>query len=150
MPGPSPAPTKLKLLKGVKPCRINQNEPRPKSVSGKIPQGWGKDMSDIAKRFWKSNAPQRVAMGLLTEADLPAFRVMCELYNDFIQLTNIIRKEGRTYKAGLKIFKRPEVSILEKVVDSLLKYLVQFGMVPHGRSRIALPPEIPEDDGDLD
>ena len=150
MPGPSPAPTKLKLLKGVKPYRINQNEPKPKSVSGKIPSGWALHMSDIAKRFWKANAPRLAAIGMLTQADLHAFRVLCGLYSDYVQLTNIIKKVGWTYMSGKIPKKRPEVAILEKVVDNLLKYFAQFGMVPSGRSRIAIPPEMPEDDGDLD
>ena len=150
MPGPSPAPTKLKLLKGVKPYRINQNEPKPKSVSGNIPRGWGAHMSDIAKRFWKANAPRLVNAGVLTEADLHAFRVLCGLYSDYIKLTNIIKKVGMTYLSGKLPKKRPEVAILEKVVDNLLKYFAQFGMVPSGRSKIALPPDIPVDDGDLD
>ena len=150
MPGPSPAPTKLKLLKGVKPYRINQNEPKPKSVSGSVPQGWGAHMSDIAKRFWKVNAKRLANAGVLTEADLHAFRVLCDLYSDYIQLKNIIRKMGMTYLSGTIPKKRPEVAILEKIIDNLLKYFAQFGMVPSGRSKIELPPEIPEDDGDLD
>ncbi len=32
MPGPAPEPTRLKLLKGLKPYRINKNEPKPRAV----------------------------------------------------------------------------------------------------------------------
>lgn len=150
MPGPSPAPTALKLIKGVKPYRINQNEPKPKSVSGKIPAGWALHMSDIAIRFWKKNAPRLATAGILTEADLYAFRVLCELYACWIQITNKIRKEGETFKTGTMWKKRPEVAIREDAEKRLLSYFAQFGMVPSGRSRISLPPEMPEDDGDLD
>ena len=155
MPGPSPAPTKLKLLKGVKPYRINQNEPKPKSVSGKIPQGWALHMSDIAIRFWKKNAPRLVAAGILTDVDLYAFRILCELYASWIQLINKIRKEGEVYETQnqqkQKVWKKyPGVAIREDIEKRLMQYFAQFGMVPSGRSKIALPPEMPEDDGDLD
>ena len=68
----------------------------------------------------------------------------------YIKLTNIIRNTGMTYLSGYNPNKRPEVAILEKLVDNLLKYFAQFGMVPSGRSKIELPPEIPEDAGYLD
>jgi len=149
MPGPSPAPTKLKLLKGVKPYRINQNEPKPKSVSGNIPPGWGAHMSTGAKRFWKRNAPRLAKMGMLTEADLNSFRVLCELYTSWVQIVNTIRKVGETYKTHNQTHetvykKRPEVPIREDIEKRLLSYFAQFGMVPSGRSRIAIPPEMPE------
>ena len=149
MPGPSPAPTKLKLLKGVKPYRINQNEPKPKSVSGNIPPGWGAHMSTGAKRFWKRNAPRLAKMGMLTEADLNSFRVLCELYTSWVQIVNTIRKVGEVYKTHnqakeMVYKKRPEVPIREDIEKRLLSYFAQFGMVPSGRSRIAIPPEMPE------
>ena len=53
-PGPAAEPRELKLLKGVRPARINENEPKPQSVSGKLPPGWGAHMSDVAKTFWKT------------------------------------------------------------------------------------------------
>ena len=80
-PGPRAAPTALKLLKGVRPARINDKEPKPKSVSGAIPTGWGAHMSDGAKRFWERYAPVLSKLGVLTEADLPAFRVLAEQWS---------------------------------------------------------------------
>ena len=149
MRGAVPAPTALKLLKGVRPARINQNEPKPKLTSGNIPRGWALHMSDIAKRFWKKNAPRLVTIGILTEADLYSFRILCELYASWIQTTNRIRKIGETYQTGTIWKKRPEVSIREDLEKRLLSYLQQFGMVPSGRSRISLSPEMPDGNGDL-
>ncbi len=110
MPGPSSEPVALKLLKGVKPYRINQNEPKPKSVSGAIPKGWALWMSDIAKRFWKRNASRIAAAGVLTEADLDSFRILCELYSSWIQVTNRIRKVGETFKTGTMWKKRSSLA----------------------------------------
>jgi len=154
MRGAAPAPTGLKLLKGVRPARINQNEPKPKSVSGNIPRGWALHMSDIAKRFWKQNGPRLAAAGILTDVDLYAFRILCELYASWVQLINKIRKEGEVYQTvnqqKQKVWKKhPGVAIREDIEKRLIQYFAQFGMVPSGRSRIALPPEIPGDDEDL-
>ena len=94
MKGPAPAPTALKLLKGVRPARINKNEPKPKSHSGVMPPGWGAHMSEGAKRFWKQYAPVLSDLGLLTEADLPAMRVMAELWAKWESMVDVSGEAG--------------------------------------------------------
>lgn len=154
MRGRFPEPTKLKLLKGTRSSRINKNEPQPKSVSAAIPPGWAKFMSGTAKRYWGRYAPALSELGVLTEVDLPAFRILCELYSVFVRLTNILNKKGLTYEAkaksgGVLIRSRPELTMLNEVETRYLQYAAQFGITPATRGRISLaPPD--EDDEDLD
>lgn len=141
MKGPTPTPTKLKLLKGVRPCRINKNEPKPKAASSAIPSGWGRWMSDGAKRFWKRYAPILKELGLLTEIDLSSLRILCELNNDFVRLSNLLRKKGETYETTNAqkekvVKKRPEVDMKKDIETRYLAYLQQFGMSPASRTRI--------------
>ena len=155
MPGPQPAPTALKLLKGVRPARINQNEPKPRVASANIPAGWGAQMSVAAKSFWKRNAQKLVALGLLTEIDLNAFRALCEIWSDWATVRRLLKKSGMIYQTTNaqkeKVFKqRPEVKLMIDLEKELKVYLELFGMAPAPRSRIAAEPPLNLDDEDLD
>ena len=133
MPGPQPAPTALKILKGTRPARINQKEPKPKSHSGTMPPGWGSHMSDGAKRFWQRYAPILSKLGILTEADLPALRIMAELYSKWIRLTNRINRTHIKLEDEL-IYLRA----LDKLETQLLRYLQHFGMTATSRGKITV------------
>ncbi len=155
MPGPQPAPTQLKLLKGVRPARINQNEPEPRAVSASMPQGWGRHMSGAAKRFWKRNAQKLVDLGLLTEIDLNAFRTLCETWADLVHVRGLVKKCGMVYtttnaqeETVHKV--RPEVRLLIDMEKQLKVYLELFGMAPAPRGRISASPVGGLEDGDLD
>ena len=155
MPGPQPLPTNLKLLKGVKPYRINQNEPKPRVASAAIPPGWDAHMSPGAKRFWKRNAQKLIDLGLLTELDLNAFRVLCEKWADWVYIRRLLKKSGMIYEttnaAKEKVFKqRPEVNLVIDMEKQLKTYLELFGMAPAPRSRISTESPSSSDDGDLD
>ena len=151
MPGPMPAPTNLKLLKGVRPCRINQNEPKPRVASANMPPGWGAQMSEVAKRFWKRNAQKLIALGLLTEIDLNAFRALCEIWGDWIGIRKLLKKNGMIYEttnaAKEKVFKmRPEVKLVIDIEKQLKSYLELFGMAPAPRGKISAESPLNLDD----
>jgi len=144
-PGPRAAPTALKLLKGVRPARINDKEPKPKSVSGAIPTGWGAHMSDGAKRFWERYAPVLSKLGVLTEADLPAFRVLAEQWSRWVATQKLIKTEEdpKLLLATMRIADRIETQIL--------RYLQEFGMTASSRGKIVVMGQSEdEDEGFLD
>ena len=143
MPGPAPAPTALKILKGVRPARINQDEPKPQSHSGVLPPGWGAWMSPGAKRFWKRYAPMLSRLGILTETDPPAFRMTAELWAKWIRLTNIVNK-GKLKPADELAYLR----ILNNIETQMLRYLQQFGMTASSRGRISIGDRPEEEEPD--
>jgi len=155
MPGPMPAPTAVKKLKGVRPARINQNEPQPLPASANIPAGWGAQMSQAAKRFWKRNAQKLVGLGLLTEIDLNAFRALCEIWGDWVNIRKLLKKSGMIYEttnaAKEKVYKvRPEVKLLIDIEKQLKSYLELFGMAPAPRGKISAEAPMGLPDEDLD
>jgi len=156
MPGPQPAPTALKVLKGVRPARINQNEPKPRVASANMPAGWGAQMSIGAKSFWKRNAQKLVDLGLLTEIDLNAFRALCEIWADWVKIRGLLKKSGMTYYTkndeGEMLMRKacPEVKLMIDLEKQLKSYLELFGMAPAPRSRIAAEKPLNLDDEDLD
>ncbi len=151
MKGPTPAPTALKLLKGVRPARINKNEPKPPGVTGMIPQGWALHMSDGAKRFWKKNAPILARLGVLTEVDLEAFRAMAEAYAQILLCNNVVRRKGIVYEndKGNPVM-RPEAKLLINLETQYREFAKQFGMVPGERGRLHVGNEGEAEDSDLD
>jgi len=155
MPGPQPAPTALKVLKGVRPARINQNEPKPRTASANMPTGWGAQMPIAAKSFWKRYAQKLIDLGLLTEVDLDTFRILCELIAQRKELKKIIKKNGYTYKTKNQYWEtmykaRPEVGMLDKVNSQIRQYLIMFGMAPAPRGNISAEAPLHLDDEDLD
>ncbi len=144
--GPTAAPTKLKLLKGVRPARINDKEPRPKSVSGVVPPGWGAHMSAGAKRFWKKYAPVLSNLGVLTEADLPAFRVLAEQWSRWVSSHTLMKRSDSDPKLQLAYMR-----MADKIETQMLRYLQEFGMTPSGRGKIVVVGQSDdEDEGFLD
>jgi len=156
MPGPMPVPTAVKKLKGVRPARINQNEPHPLPASANIPAGWGVGMSEGAKKFWKRNAQRLVDQGLLTEIDLNTFRVLCETWSDWVRARKELKKSGMTYvtkNSDGKIMMRkmcPEVKLLIDIAKQLKSYLELFGMAPAPRGKISAEAPLNLDNGYLD
>ena len=151
-----PAPTALKKLKGVRPARINQNEPHPLPASANLPAGWGAQMSQAAKGFWKRNAQRLVDQGLLTEIDLNTFRVLCETWSDWVRARKELKKSGMTYvtkNSDGKIMMRkmcPEVKLLIDIAKQLKSYLELFGMAPAPRGKISAEAPMGLPDEDLD
>lgn len=151
MKGPSPQPTALKLLKGVRPVRINKNEPKPPSVTGAIPKGWALHMSEGAKRFWKKNAPILARLGVLTEVDLEAFRTMAEVHAQIVLCNSVVKRKGVVYEndKGNPVT-RPEANLLIKLEAQYREFAKQFGMVPGERGRLHVGGEGEAEDSDLD
>ena len=150
-----PAPTAVKKLKGVRPARINQNEPQPLPASANIPAGWGAQMSDVAKRFWKRNAQRLVDLGLLTEIDLDTFRILSDLIAERKELIKIVKKYGHIYTTkndkGEVLHKaNPAVAMKDKIDSQARQYLMLFGMAPAPRGRISAEPPLDLGDEDLD
>ncbi len=142
--GPAAAPTKLKLLKGVRPARINDKEPKPRSVSGVLPQGWGAHMSAGAKRFWKRYAPVLSNLGVLTEADLPAFQVLCSLRARWIRMEGLTWKHEKNPKLHLAYNRSANL-----IETQMLRYMQEFGMTPSGRGKISIVGQSDDEDGDF-
>ena len=142
--GPTAAPTALKILKGVRPARINREEPKPASHSGKLPAGWAAQMTRDAKAFWVQYAPMLADLGVLTAADLPAFRVLSELWATWLQAKRSVAGEEDP-KIALSYMR-----MADKTEAQMLRYFSEFGMTASSRGKIVVVGKAEEDDGFLD
>jgi phage terminase small subunit len=114
--GRRPAPTKLKLLRGVGKHRINTQEPQPPPVGEVAAPA---TLSAAAREVWARTAPVCLAMGTLTVADVTPFGTWCELQARFEQACR--QKNERR---------------MIVLADKLRHYYALFGLEPVSRSRI--------------
>jgi phage terminase small subunit len=113
--GPAPAPTALKILKGVQPKRINKREAL---IPGKIPAP--PDVLDEEARMeWHRLAPLLEPAGLLTLVDRMGLTIVCVAWSDYIAAR----------RTGTKTDRRSAFTQLRQI-------LPEFGLTPSSRSRI--------------
>lgn len=135
--GRKPTPTNLKVLRGNPGKRpLNKDEPKPPPIAPKCPSHLDKE----AKKEWRRIAPELEKLGLLTRIDMAALAAYCQAYGRWIEAESMIRKHGMLVKTpnGFPVMS-PFLTIVNKALDQMKSYLVEFGLSPSSRSRINLP-----------
>jgi phage terminase small subunit len=125
--GPAPAPTAIKLLKGVQPKRLNKREAL---VPGDIPNP--PDILDAeGAAEWQRLAPLLEAAGLLTLVDRMGLTAVCLAWSDYVAAR-----------------RQPKATQRREAFSHLMRVLQEFGLTPSARSRIQV--NRPEPASDLD
>lgn len=144
MAGAKPKPTALKLLQGTaQPCRMNKNEPKPKSDAVKMPVG----LSVEAKKCWKQVSKHLKDAGVLTNLDIHALSLYCEAFARWNDANNKLKKYGTVIKApsGFPV-QSPYLAIANKAFDQMRVMLVEFGMTPSSRTKVSVAESSPSSD----
>ena len=103
-------------------------------------------MSAGAKRFWAKYAPILSNLGVLTEADLPALRVLAEQWSRWL-VTQGLMNAGVDDPKLLLAYMR----MSDKLEVQMLRYLQEFGMTASSRGKIVVVGQSDdEDEGFLD
>ncbi len=150
--GPAPKPAHLKLLEGNPGKRPIRVEPKPKPVAPKCPSWLDRE----AKREWKRVAPELEKLGLFTQIDGASLAAYCQAVSTMIraqkELQAHIKATGKmtityTNKAGAENeVPHPAVKIFEDAAKLVKAYVVEFGLTPAARTRMATPPAKEEED----
>lgn len=146
--GRKPKPTHLKRIEGNRGKRpLPQNEPQPEAARPNKPR----DLSGEGSRLWDAACDALEDMGVLTKADGPALRMMCETWARYFEARRIVNAYGSlTYEnesdGGILIKKNPAVGIMENAERSLRSWFSEFGMTPAARSRVEKALEDGEED----
>ena len=135
MPGAKPKPTALKLLQGNPGKRpLNKNEPKPAVAIPDCPD----HLSDMAKVHWHDVAGKLLAAKILTVIDGDALTMYCETYARWVDANDHIKKFGMVVKAPSGYpCQSPYLSISNKAFEQMKSILVEFGMTPSSRTKIA-------------
>ena len=137
MPGRKPLPNNIKRLHGTdQPCRMNDNEPQPIASIPRAPSHLSKD----AKTEWKRMSKTLYNLGLLTEIDRAALAAYCQAYGRWVESEKNVQKYGTVMISPDKGWpvQSPYLSIANKALEQMHKYLVEFGMTPSSRSKISV------------
>jgi P27 family predicted phage terminase small subunit len=147
MRGRKPKPTKLKLLEGNPgKRRINTEEPQPPKGTPEPPNF----LDEEARAEWFRTATILQEMGLLSLADRSALAAYCTAYSRWVAAEAQVKKYGTIVKSPNKGFpmKSPYLTVADQSLETMRKFMVEFGLTPSSRSRIRTPGSAKADDLD--
>ena len=139
MRGRKPKPTALKLIEGNPGKRpINGHEPKPSAARPTCPS----HLSPTAKAEWKRLAGELHRIGLLTQADRTALAAYCQAYGKWVEAEKKLAGTPTLLKMPSGYIQlSPWVTISNKQMELMVKYMVELGLTPSSRSRMAGLPE---------
>ena len=135
MRGRKPKPTALKLIEGNPGKRpINGHEPKPSAARPTCPS----HLSPTAKAEWKRLAGGLHRIGLLTQADRTALAAYCQAYGKWVEAEKRLAETPTLLKMPSGYIQlSPWVTISNKQMELMVKYMVELGLTPSSRSRMA-------------
>lgn len=133
--GPAPKPTALKLIEGVKPNRINHDEPTPSSEPLLPPD----DLSDDAREVWDYTLAELQVMRLATAADRDALVCYCEAVVNHRRASALLAGSTILIK-GLHggLVRNPALAVQRDSANLIRAFAQEFGLTPSARSDIAV------------
>ena len=139
--GPKPLPTQLKLARGSR--RVTDHlEPKPQVVRPTRPA----HLSRTARSEWDRIAPELERLGLLTKLDRAALAAYCQAYGRWVMAEKEAAVHGLVVKTkDGNLIQNPYLSIANKAMRQMHEFLVEFGMSPSARTRVAVTPRTDPD-----
>ncbi len=144
MASTTPKPTNLKVLHGNPGGRkLSKREPKPKAGIPKPPARV--KANPVALAAWKAFAAELNAMQVLTLADRAALAALVSAYRASLEADEGVAAEGLTCarttdRGGASIVAHPAVAIRSDAWKRYKSMLVEFGLTPSSRTRIATNP----------
>ena len=139
MAGRRPKPTAIHALNG-NPSRLNlaertKNEPQPAPIAPACPDFLNAD----GKKEWARAIALLEPIGLATGADMAALAIYCQIYGRWAEASRMLLKHGSIMKAPNGTLKQsPYLPIAVKCEEQMRPYLVELGLTPASRSKIAV------------
>lgn len=146
--GAPPKPTAQKILEGNRGRRpLDPLEPKPPEISdeSELPSP-PPHLTPFASEIWKKEfGPLLVRTRVLTEADLVALAILCQLEAERRLLVKDIKENGRheeiETRDGVKVRTRPQFADFQRVSALVMNHLREFGFTPASRPKVQMVPE---------
>lgn len=134
--GAPPAPTALKLVRGDRPSRVNEDEPTPDERVCPSAPSW---LPVEAKALWKRLAPDLHAKGVLTWWDRDEFAVLMEAFAVHRWASVEITKDTIlvTGDKGARV-KNPALQAQRDAASTITSFGGRFGLSPSDRQNLKL------------
>jgi P27 family predicted phage terminase small subunit len=138
-PGPAPTPTHLRIIRGDRKDRINQNEPKPsKKKKPRVP-AW---LCDEAKIVWKRTAKQLEEMDLLFESDQDILAAYANAVVNYQRATELVDRSGVLIKGRRDgVVTNPAVRVQRDSAQLVRQLAGELGLTPSSRSRLSVGTE---------
>ncbi len=135
MANPRPKPTAIRILEGNPSRRpLPQREPKPDRTMPVPPVVLGA----IAMEEWHRMAPELQRIGVLTMADRTNLAAYCKLYERWVLAEQKVNEEGLTVETfNGYVIHNPHIGIANTALGLMLKYMIELGLTPSSRTRIA-------------
>ena len=136
MRGRPAKPTALKVVQGNPGKRpLNKNEPKPRVVCPPAPTF----MDATAKKEWRRIAKVLAAAKVLTEADLTGLQMYCVEYSRWREAVEALNGPEDIIATTPNGHHMPSIyrQIERGAFENLCKIMVQFGLTPAARTRVA-------------
>ncbi len=133
--GPAPKPTRLRVLHGGHPERVNHAEPIP----ARLPVVCPPYLSQEATRKWEELSPHLIAMGVVTAADVDLLAAYCECFARWRRVAAMAASSPPVFKRSaegeeLVFVKNPLWSQVRDAEAALRVMAREFGFTPSARS----------------
>jgi len=146
--GPSPLPTKVKLLRGeTRPSRLNFHEPMPSADIPKMPAY----MADEAKVVWRRVLRDMRHTGVIRAADTDVLRAYCESVARYQYAGQLLAQSGPLVRGQRgELVKNPLHQVVRDNADGLRQFARELGLSPSARVGLRIDPEHAGDSFDPD
>lgn len=93
-----------------------------------------KDLGPYGQNYWRTLAPLLIELRILTPLHIDSFRVLCELWQEYRELTVFLASdwERRFFETdkGYRL-ESPELRQRDKTLAAMCKMWLKFGLTPH-------------------
>ena len=136
--GRNKTPTKLKIVRGTdRADRQVENEVEP-DLNIPIPP---EHLNQIASVEWGRISEQLYKLGLLSDIDRAALAGYCVSWSRWVEAEKELAKDGLTIETtNGNIIQNPVIGIANQAMTHMRKFLIEFGMSPAARTRVAGKP----------
>ena len=132
--GRRPLPSPLKLIRGNPSKRpLPQGEPQPARDMPEPPAFLG--MIGLAE--WHRLAPELHRIGVLTMADRATLSAYCKFYERWAVAEAQLHEELLVTSPSGYLIQHALVGVANRAADLMLKYMVELGLTPASRVRLA-------------
>ena len=134
MRGRKPKTTRLKLIEGNPGRRpLNQREPKPAVQAPTCPS----HLCPSAKAEWKRVASELLILGMITLLDRAALAAYCQAYGRWVEAERKLKETPMLLKLPSGYIQQsPWLSIANKQLETMQKFMVELGMSPVSRTRV--------------
>lgn len=133
--GPAPKPAAVAKLAGDR-RRAKQVEPKPPEGTPPTPRNLG----PIAKEEWGLIVEELASMNVIARVDRMALTLYVEAYERYRKAAETVEEKGETiFSPNGYPQVAPWVTRMDKNLEVCRRFLIEFGLTPAARSRMALP-----------